>query len=101
MRGIGILILCARACVVSISTIVHGRKESKRQRRTRTHFLVFVEAEQAEAQVDHAGVGEERDGLGRTAQVGGVVALFVGGQGLCHALQDVLRAEGVARHGVC
>lgn len=65
-----------------------------------THLLVLIEAQQAETQIDHTGVGKESNSLSRAAHVGGCVVFLVGRQGICHALQDLLRAQRIICHGV-
>jgi len=64
----------------------------------RTYLLVLIETKQPEAQGNHACVGEERDGLVGAAQAGRSVALFPSGQGICHAVDDAVRAERVGSH---
>lgn len=64
-----------------------------------TRFLVFIEANEAEIEVHHACVSEEGNSFSRAAQVRGGVVFRMSGQGICHGLQNALRAERIGRHG--
>jgi hypothetical protein len=80
-----------------------GKRREKRTvgERERTDLSFLVEAEEAELQGCEVRVDEQREDLVRGAEVGGIIVLGMGRNGVCHRLEDGVDVEVVLRHCVC